>query len=110
MWAKAHDDAMTTAQASLCGRDVETRRLDDLMDRVRDRGTAMLVQGEPGIGKSALLEEARQAARARGMRILTTAAIGWHRRNSRPATWSRISKPLVNKVGRAGLEPATGGL
>lgn len=49
---------------SLFGRDRETRRLIELLDRVRDHGGALIVRGEAGVGKSALLREGAAAAAA----------------------------------------------
>jgi len=51
---------------ALVGRDAEQRRLDALLERAAagDSSTVLLV-GEPGIGKSALLEAARQRCVAR---------------------------------------------
>src|SRR5581483_6527459 len=43
----------------LVGRDAELRLIGSLLDRIRDRGDCLLVRGEPGIGKTALLEAAR---------------------------------------------------
>lgn len=40
---------------SLFGRERETRRLAELVQCVRDRGGALLLRGEAGIGKTALL-------------------------------------------------------
>ena len=44
--------------ATLIGREYETRLLSGLVERVRDGGGAVVVRGEAGIGKSALLAEA----------------------------------------------------
>jgi AAA ATPase-like protein len=41
---------------------------------VATRGQALVLRGEPGIGKSRLLSETAQAAGERGMVVLTTAA------------------------------------
>jgi DNA-binding CsgD family transcriptional regulator len=60
----------STAQA-LYGRARELRLLDDLVGRINDHGAALVVRGEAGIGKSALLAEASMRARARGLRCLT---------------------------------------
>ncbi|MGP3965056.1 AAA family ATPase [Nonomuraea sp. 3N208] len=54
------------------GRDDEIRALDRLLDAARaGRGGALMVCGEPGMGKSALLGAA--AERAGGLRVLTAA-------------------------------------
>jgi predicted ATPase len=53
----------------LLGRDAEHARLEDLIDRARGGASAALViRGEPGIGKSALLEHV--VAGAEGMTLL----------------------------------------
>ncbi len=54
--------------APLIGRDVERARLTDLLRRTAQtgRGGAMLLRGEPGIGKSRLLSEMENDARAAG--------------------------------------------
>jgi predicted ATPase len=57
------------------GRERELTRLYELVDEVPERGAALLVRGEPGIGKSTLLVAARQRAEAAGMQILHTAGV-----------------------------------
>ena len=64
-------DQASITQA-LVGRERETRLLDDLISGINARGAALVVSGEAGIGKSALLAEARAHARAHGLRILTS--------------------------------------
>ena len=45
----------------LCGRDPERERIGELLDGTREsRGGALVIRGEPGVGKSALLEDARE--------------------------------------------------
>src|SRR5262249_54729253 len=60
---------------ALFGRARETAALDQLLDGVRAGGAALVVRGEAGIGKSALLSEARRRARERGMRILDAGGV-----------------------------------
>lgn len=57
------------------GREKELETIDVLLGDARDRGGALLVRGEPGIGKSALLGVAAERARAAGMRVLETSGI-----------------------------------
>ena len=57
---------------TLCGRDEQVRALDHLLEELDARGSAVVVRGEAGIGKSSLLEAATRSARARGMSVLTT--------------------------------------
>jgi MoxR-like ATPase len=47
----------------LLGREVEQRLIASLLAGIRDRGGALLLRGEPGIGKSRLLAEAATQAR-----------------------------------------------
>jgi DNA-binding CsgD family transcriptional regulator len=70
MLAPAHDRA-----TPLVGRLDEQRLLTSLLDDVATRGQALVLHGEPGIGKSRLLFEAERAARDRGMAVLATAGV-----------------------------------
>ncbi|HME03971.1 MAG TPA: AAA family ATPase, partial [Solirubrobacteraceae bacterium] len=64
-----------TNRAPLLGRAVEMEVLTGLLDGIERRGAALLLHGEAGIGKSRLLFEAVQAARERGMRVLTATGV-----------------------------------
>jgi DNA-binding CsgD family transcriptional regulator len=63
------------ATSELIGRSNEVARVDSLLDRVRDSGGALVVRGEPGIGKSALLDRARGRASSLGARTLATVGV-----------------------------------
>jgi ABC-type transport system involved in cytochrome c biogenesis ATPase subunit len=67
MLGSARDEA-----ALLLGRAAEERLLMSLLDQVEERGQALVLRGEPGIGKSRLLSVAALAARDRGMTVLTS--------------------------------------
>ncbi|HKA03963.1 MAG TPA: AAA family ATPase, partial [Acidimicrobiales bacterium] len=58
-----------TDVAPLVGRTTELDRIDLALDTVDERGTALLVLGEPGIGKSAIVAEAAERGRSRGMTV-----------------------------------------
>ncbi|MGI5285447.1 ATP-binding protein [Nonomuraea polychroma] len=58
----------------LFGRDAELKALVELFDGVGHR-SGVLVQGEAGVGKSALVAEAVSAASAAGLRVLTTTGV-----------------------------------
>jgi DNA-binding CsgD family transcriptional regulator len=60
--------------AQLVGREAELRMIDGLLDHVDDRGAALMVSGEPGIGKTALLEAA--SARASQLQMSVFKATG----------------------------------
>jgi DNA-binding CsgD family transcriptional regulator len=70
MLAPAHGEA-----TPLLGRLAEQRLLTSLLDGVSTRGQALVLHGEPGIGKSRLLAEATRAAREQGMIVLATAGV-----------------------------------
>jgi DNA-binding CsgD family transcriptional regulator len=57
----------------LVGREAETDQLDALVDELR--GGALVICGEAGIGKSALLEHARARALGRGAQTLVTVGV-----------------------------------
>ncbi|MFI9834499.1 AAA family ATPase [Streptomyces sp. NPDC051913] len=57
------------------GRAAELRALRDFLIEATDRGAALVVPGQAGAGKSALLEAAVEAARADGMRVLRCSGI-----------------------------------
>src|SRR6201996_3971365 len=66
---------MHSANTALLGREPQLAALGDLIDHVRDRGGALVVTGEPGIGKSALLRQASMDARKAGMLVLTVSGV-----------------------------------
>jgi predicted ATPase len=55
---------------SLQGRETEIALINQLLDRIDQGGSTLVVSGAPGIGKSALLEEAKSRARKRGITVL----------------------------------------
>lgn len=58
----------------LCGRDAERGEIGALLEAARDSRSGVLVlRGEPGVGKTALLEDARE--RAADMHILTVRGV-----------------------------------
>ena len=58
---------------SLYGRDAEVAILDQFVNRIPDRGGALVLCGDPGIGKTALLSVASAAASSQGMSVLRAA-------------------------------------
>jgi predicted ATP-dependent serine protease len=59
----------------LLGRGSEIQALDDLLDGVHHCGATLVVRGEPGVGKSALLMVARGRATGRGMQVLRASGV-----------------------------------
>jgi DNA-binding CsgD family transcriptional regulator len=69
------DDDGHVVAGALVGRDTEVRRLESLLSGADSTGAALVLRGEPGIGKTALLREARSRAEARGMLVLVTSGV-----------------------------------
>ncbi len=80
----------------LCGRDAERAQIDALLEAARaSRSGALVVRGEPGIGKTALLEDAR--GRAKDMHVL--AARGIESESELPfAGLHQLLRPTLNRV------------
>jgi hypothetical protein len=66
---------MQSAPPELIGRDQEVQALTELIGRGMRAGQALVVIGDPGIGKSALLGAARHAARAAGFCVLSAVGV-----------------------------------
>ncbi len=69
---------MSTAASNpgpLLGRDAEIELLAALLDGVQDGGGALVLYGEPGIGKSRLLAAAAALARERGFMVLSATGV-----------------------------------
>ncbi len=60
---------------SLLGRDRELSVLGGLIDQIGEHGGSMVVLGEPGVGKSALLRAAAGHGRAAGLQVLETTGV-----------------------------------
>jgi DNA-binding CsgD family transcriptional regulator/tetratricopeptide (TPR) repeat protein len=82
----------------LVGRDAERAAIDALLDGARaSRGGTLVLRGEPGIGKTALLEDARN--RATGMRVL--GARGVESESELPfASLHQLLRPVLNHLER----------
>jgi DNA-binding CsgD family transcriptional regulator len=65
----------TDAVRDLIGREAESELIATVVDRLPAGGGALILRGEPGIGKSALLRRARERAEAAGGRTLTTVGV-----------------------------------
>ena len=69
------DRNVTVSSSGLLGREREVAVLSSVIDAGRRRGSVVIVTGEPGIGKSALLAVARAAAREAGYAVLGATGI-----------------------------------
>jgi DNA-binding CsgD family transcriptional regulator/tetratricopeptide (TPR) repeat protein len=79
-WDVARERPGTAEQGTdllpvLVGRERELERLQALVEDIEERGGALVVRGEAGIGKSALLAAASEGARRQGVRVVGIAAV-----------------------------------
>src|SRR5262249_35886809 len=61
--------------APLLGLDQEQSFLRSLLEEVGVHGQALVLRGDPGVGKSRLLSDAARTARERGMSVLTATGV-----------------------------------
>lgn len=97
----------------LYGREREIALVEDLIDRARSSGSALLVRGEAGIGKSSLLAEGAARAREHGMLVLTTAGAESETHLPFAALYNLLRPlldgiPALEPVQRAALSSAIG--
>ncbi len=59
----------------LQGRDRDIARIEQMIERIDEGGSALVISGEPGIGKSALLDEARRRAREHDFAVLSMTGV-----------------------------------
>src|SRR5580658_5696599 len=92
-------DHAKPAVTGLLGREAEMQALGDLLDHVRDRGGSLMLSGESGIGKSALLREASVRAQKAGMLVLT--ATGVQCEAQLPfAGLHQLLQPVLGQIGK----------
>jgi predicted ATPase len=72
---KRRTAAGRSASLVLQGREQDIALIDHLIDRIDQGGSALVIRGEPGIGKSALLEVAKRRAGERGISVLTMTGV-----------------------------------
>jgi DNA-binding CsgD family transcriptional regulator len=93
----------TSPVLPLVGREPEAARLHELIDGIRSGGGALVVRGEPGIGKSALLAAAARYAGERDVQVLE--AVGVRSEAHVPfAGLHQLLQPVLGAMGA--LEPA----
>lgn len=85
--------------AFLFGRERELRVIEERLDGVSDSGSALLIRGEPGVGKTAILEAAKLRAASREMALLS--ATGVHSETNLPfAGLYELLRPIVARTER----------
>src|SRR5689334_626862 len=81
----------------LVGRDAEREELSGLLRRVADGGRSRVIEGDPGIGKSALLAVIESEARERGFWSLRCSGV----ENASPTGYlalRQLLRPLIPYV------------
>ena len=86
----------------LVGRESEMDRIRAFLATARTDGGALLVSGEPGVGKTVLLDAASEAASAGGMRILRAAGVEFEAETS----FSGLNQVLLPLLGALPQLPA----
>ncbi|MER5863309.1 AAA family ATPase [Kitasatospora sp. NPDC002040] len=71
----APDPTPGTPHGTLVGRSPDLARLDDFIAGIPDAGGSVVLLGEPGVGKTALLGAAAAGATARGLRVLRATGV-----------------------------------
>jgi DNA-binding CsgD family transcriptional regulator len=72
---RAHVQGMVETEMTACasgdlvGRELEVQVLRDLVSRVHERGSALILRGQAGVGKSVLLAAASSEAESHGMEV-----------------------------------------
>lgn len=59
--------------ALVVGREAESARLGSMIDAIADHGSAIVIDGDAGVGKTTLVDEAVAHAQSRRIRVLRTA-------------------------------------
>lgn len=86
----------------LVGRESEMGRILAFLSTIRTDGGALLVTGEPGVGKTGLMNAASEAASAMGMRILRAAGVEFEAETS----FSGLNQVLLPLLGALSQLPA----
>src|SRR6201995_5079655 len=83
---------------TLIGRRSESAELERLIETVRaGRSAGLVVRGDPGVGKPALLEDA--LTRAHGVRVAATAGVGSEVEMAYAAL-VRLCQPILDRLDR----------
>lgn len=85
--------------ANLFGRGVELHRIARFLDRAQHSGDTRLVRGDPGVGKSALLDAAADLADAAGMLVLRASGAEFEADVSYSGL-NQLLLPLRDELGR----------
>src|SRR5256886_2027435 len=99
--AGPNTERVATAPRVLLGRDRDLAELYALVDGIEDRGGALVVRGEAGIGKSTLLAAAGERALDRGVTVVSTAGA----LSEAQLAFAGLHQLLLPLLGRLDLRP-----
>ena len=85
------------ASSSLVGRDAELAQIDSLVAQMTQRGGTIRIAGDPGIGKSVLLQAGTELAIARGYTALTVRGTE-SEAHLAFAALHQLLKPILNRT------------
>jgi DNA-binding CsgD family transcriptional regulator len=85
--------------AMLVGRDRELRIIASFLDHATDEGAALMFFGEPGVGKTILLDAAAEAATAAGILMLRAAGDEFEN-EAKFSGLSRLLRPVLGELGQ----------
>ena len=87
---------------SLTGRAAELALIEEFLDRAAAEGGSLVLAGEPGVGKTALLQVAADRAMIAGTRVVRAEGVEFET----TGVFSGLSQILHPPVGRPGDAPA----
>jgi DNA replication protein DnaC len=94
----AGGDLMSKAPGSLIGRDDDLEYITAFVDQAAGSGSALLLSGEAGVGKTVLLDAAAAHAETAGSRVLRAAGAEFEGAVSF-AGLNQLLRPLLAKRG-----------
>ena len=101
-WRRSRRRQLATGSSPLVGRSFELRAIERLLDDLsRGHGRAVLLEGEPGLGKTRLVREAADRARTRGITAVLASASD-HPRGRTAGLWRDCLRGLSIAPTRAG--------
>jgi DNA-binding CsgD family transcriptional regulator len=86
---------MSRSAEGLYGRSAELERIDRFLAQLQHGGEALLVYGQPGVGKSVLLHVAAERAEAAGMKVLRATGSEFEA----DISYSCLNQLLLNDIG-----------
>jgi DNA-binding CsgD family transcriptional regulator len=98
------NDVMTKQATSgssqlLLGRDAELRILEERLDSIGEHGSALLIRGDPGVGKTSVLAAAKKLASERRLSVLSAAGVQTET-NLPFAGLFELVRPILDKMDR----------